>query len=267
MLKVMTKTLVAALIVSLVLLPNFANATQDDTIPIGVRIQITNVNAATGQVDLDVIVSSYSAASAKDLIAVWIGDRFFYDWSNPTTSTKSNTEWVLVDPTGIKALDFGDGNVIDATMLAVDNVAPRTYRGSFSHTYAMAGNFTITTKVVGVYLGNTTAPNYGVNYGNPITFIPNQPDSPQVSANTRVTSKPQSDSYGFLAYRPTSGSSRIGARRGNMLGLSNTAQVTVNPQGGFGNGSIPIPFLDDFSKLLMGLFLAFAGGFVLVSRK
>ena len=51
-----------------------------------------------------------------------------------------------------------------------------------------------------------------------------------------------------------------------MLGISNTAQVTVAPQASLGPG-IPIPSLDSLSKLLLGLFMSMLGGFVLISRR
>jgi len=266
-----------------VFMPMSAFAFHNDQIPTGIRIQITNVDQNTRQVDFDVLMSSFSStSSSKVLPSAWIGNRFFYN--NYSAYSSNSSEWVLLHPSGIKALDFGDGMVVDATQLAIDTNGPRTYKGSFSHTYAMPGSYTITTKVVGIYLGNTASPNRPVNYGNPIYFTPaagfssssgrEAPASAGKKGGTGLNthSSSHSSTAGFFAYRPNYGTQRFSfnsssSSNNNMLGISNTAAVTLDAQGpGLGAG-IPIPSLAVLSKLLLGLFVALAGGLMLLQRR
>ncbi len=99
--------------------------------PSGLRVTVTGVAGTTVNVDVTLNTNSvYPAVTAAGLL----GNRIY----NPYASNIGT----LLNPV-LPALDWGDG-VGTVAGTTIPNVSPGVYRGSFSHTYAAPGAFTVT---------------------------------------------------------------------------------------------------------------------------
>jgi hypothetical protein len=225
-----------------------ALANHNDAVPVGVRVSVTGINQMTGQVDFDVYLSSDSSGKDTSSFVPWIGNRFYYDGTLRSLSSPA--------PAAVRGIDYGDGQFVAATSLSITGTSGSSSsvkaagaeakgggngltfsRGSFSHTYASPGNYTIRATALGVYLGSLSSPNYTLQTGNWVTTT---------------------------AFVSTSGRSYTGASV--IMGVSNTASAAVSGAGGGGAAAIPIPTLGDPSQWLLGLLLMLAGTFALTRR-
>jgi hypothetical protein len=242
-----------------------AQASHNDSVPVGLRVSITNSDPASGRVDFDVTLTSIS--NNKSFASPWLGNIFWYDYypsgfNKGTSTSVRSSPLTLLNPM-VNAISFGDGQVIVATQIPIvsttgtnnsvkadagpqgGNPANRSVaRGSFSHTYAQPGNYTIRANAVGNYLGNIASPSFPLFGGNWLT------------ASSMVIYDPNNSST-FTR----NGSFQSGRGPGGFIfgvgGLVATGSI----------GAVTsIPTLDSWSRILMGLVILLTGAFVLTRR-
>jgi hypothetical protein len=243
-----------------------AQASHNDSVPVGLRVSITNSDPASGRVDFDVTLTSIS--NNKSFASPWLGNIFWYNYypsgfnKGTITQTTRSSPLTLLNPM-VNAISFGDGQVIVATQIPIVSTTGTNNsvradagpqggdpgnrsiaRGSFSHTYAQPGNYTIRANAVGNYLGNIASPRYPLFGGNWLT------------ASSMVIYDPNiSDTF------TRNGSYQSGRGPGGLIfGVSGFVAT-----GSIGSTS-GIPTLDSWSRILLGLVILLTGAFVLTRR-
>jgi len=220
------------------------------------RITITNINNATGEVSFDVtmIDNNNDYYTTGNNGRGFLGQRFYYDNSSSYTYSTRVYETSVFPP----ALSLGDGYTIPYTLLdfvsatesgsspysEVPTVAKglTTFRGSFSHTYAAAGNYTIT----------AFAPDaYGTTFS---------PSLPGVVPKTFTTGNAVGTTVS------TSASNLAGAARGGEIGSETPYGVTNTAQVAIGN-VLAVPAANEWGLLLLGLAIGVGGLLVLRSAR
>lgn len=155
-------------------------------------------------------------------------------FSVPTTTCYPTTTWTTTTISGtvtiigatqktllqppLPAIDYGDGATVQSTTIPfAASGPPNVYRGSFSHTYPAAGNYTIRTGVFSI--DPATSP----TTGNPV-IIPAGGSFSYRKRSTWTTHYPTSSTSNW-SYSSTISSHPTAAR---TIGLTNTATVGIS---------------------------------------
>lgn len=226
-------------------------------------IRISNLSVSTLDVDFDVTLNTSSPSDAYAYTG-FLGNRFtiytttYTEYTSPGRGTGTidhDSRMVReLNLPAVNGVDFGDGNVITATTIpAVTRGSAGTYVGSFSHSYAAPGSYTIRVA--------TTQPvdPDGITTGSPVYALAGSTVSRRYQTTSNVYTQTPSGSIFSDTFTTSTTDTFTTSTKNVLVALQNTASVAVT-----GN-LLEIPTLSSWSMLLLISLLA-GGGFYLIRR-
>jgi hypothetical protein len=165
----------AAVLLATVLALSLGATAQAAQRPTGIRITIVNVNPVTRVVDFNVTLNIDPGPSPVGPPQGLMGN-FFSNGVGVGT---------LLNPV-VNAVNYGDAVIIPRTTIPL--FSPGVFRGSFSHTYAAPGTYTIRVGAAGLVGYTTTAGALGP--GTPIVVANASWRGPTIMGGTTISSLP-----------------------------------------------------------------------------